>query len=67
MPAKVTLPIYMRLGTRGKEQLVGYVSWDLDDGEGSIDLSRLQDAYPQMMDDSPELKAFGIEREEREP
>lgn len=63
MPAKVTLPVYMRLGARGREQLVGYVSWDLDDGEGTVDLSRLDDAYPRMMDDSPELKAFGIVRE----
>ena len=66
MPATVTLPIYMRLGNRGKEQLVGYVSWDLDNGEGTIDLSRMDAAYPQMMDDSPELKAFGIVRESHE-
>jgi hypothetical protein len=67
MPAKVTLPVYMRLGTRGKEQLVGYVSWDLDDGEGTVDLSRLESAYPRMMDDSPELQAFGITREGSDP
>lgn len=63
MPAKVTLPVYMRLGNRGKEHLVGFVSWDLDAGEGDVDLARLEIAYPQMMDESPELQAFGIVRD----
>ncbi|MBI0294504.1 hypothetical protein JBE04_08410 [Streptomyces sp. PRKS01-29] len=67
MPAKVTLPVYMRLGNRGKEQLVGSVSWDLDSGEGTTDLSRLETVYPKMMDASPELRAFGIVREGRDP
>ncbi|WP_125513779.1 hypothetical protein [Streptomyces sp. WAC 01529] len=66
MPARVTLPLYMRLGARGKEQLVGYTSWDLDTGEPTTDLSRMEAAFPQMMDDSPELQAFGIERERGE-
>jgi hypothetical protein len=67
MPAKVTLPVYMRLGNRGKEQLVGWVSWDLDSGEGTTDLSQMETVYPKMMDASPELQAFGIVREGRDP
>ncbi|MFB9464530.1 hypothetical protein [Streptomyces cinereospinus] len=63
MPASLSLPVYMRLGNRGTEQLVGYVSWDLDKGEGSVDLSRLDEVYPQMMDDSPELREVGIVRD----
>ncbi|MFI7014150.1 hypothetical protein [Streptomyces sp. NPDC050164] len=63
MPAKVTLPVYMRIGSRGTEHLVGYTSWDLDTGEPTTDLSRMEDEFPQMLDESPELKAFGIERE----
>lgn len=66
MPAKVTLPVYMRIGERGEEHLVGYTSWDLDTGEPTTDLSRLEAAFPKMVDGSPELKAFGIEREGRE-
>lgn len=64
MPAKVTLPVFMRLGEKGREQLVGHVSWDVADGEGSADLTDLEAAFPQMLDDSPELQALGIVREE---
>lgn len=64
MPAKVTLPVFMRLGEKGREQLVGHVSWNVVDGEGTTDLAYLEAAFPQMLDDSPELQALGIVREE---
>ncbi|MCM2580446.1 hypothetical protein [Streptomyces meridianus] len=64
MPAKVTLPIYMRLGNRGTEHLVGYTSWDLDSGEATNDLSRMDAEFPKMLDESPELQAFGVVRDE---
>ncbi len=61
-PSEVRLPVYMRLGDKGREQLVGYVTWDLVKGEGNTDLARLEAVYPQMMDESPELQALGIVR-----
>ncbi|MFC8124655.1 hypothetical protein [Streptomyces sp. NPDC057302] len=64
-PTQIRLPVYMRLGDEGREQLVGYMTWDLVKGEGSSDLARLETAYPQMMDESPELQALGVVREER--
>lgn len=67
MPAKLTLPVYMRIGNRGTEHLVGYTSWDLDSGEATTDLARLETEFPKMLDASPELQAFGIEREGRDP
>ncbi|MVO87930.1 hypothetical protein GPA10_25020 [Streptomyces sp. p1417] len=66
-PREIRLPVYMRLGDQGREQLVGYVAWDLDNGEGHSDLARLQAVYPQMMDDSPELQALGIVRADAAP
>jgi hypothetical protein len=63
MPARVTLPVYMRIGNRGKEHLVGYTSWDLDTGEPTTDLARMETEFPKMLDESPELKAFGLERD----
>lgn len=66
-PAEVRLPVYMRLGDKGREQLVGYVAWDLEKGEGTTNLAPLEAAYPQMMDESPELQALGITREGETP
>lgn len=63
-PTNVRLPVYMRLGDKGREQLVGYMTWNLTSGEGASDLARLETAYPQMMDESPELQALGVVREE---
>ncbi|MFD6874532.1 MULTISPECIES: hypothetical protein [unclassified Streptomyces] len=65
MSATVTLPVYMRLGNRGAEHLVGWTSWDLDTGEPATDLSRMESAFPKMLDESPELQAFGIGREDK--
>ncbi|MFD6432818.1 hypothetical protein [Streptomyces venezuelae] len=67
MPAQVKLPVYMRLGEKGREQLVGHVTWDLTKGEGTTDLAELESVYPQMMDESPELQALGIVRGEPAP
>ncbi|WHX19828.1 hypothetical protein QFW82_23655 [Streptomyces malaysiensis subsp. malaysiensis] len=67
MPAKLTLPVYIRIGNRGTEHLVGYTSWDLDSGEVTNDLARLETEFPKMLDESPELEAFGIVREGRDP
>lgn len=67
LSAKVTLPVYMRLGARGAEHLVGYTSWDLDTGEPATDLFRLEAEFPKMVRESPELKAFGIELEDDSP
>ncbi|MFD9905634.1 hypothetical protein [Streptomyces sp. NPDC059063] len=61
-PREFRLPVYMRLGDQGREQLVGYVAWDLVKDEGHTDLARLDAVYPQMMDESPELQAQGIVR-----
>lgn len=66
MPARVTLPVYMRIGNRGEEHLVGYTSWDLDTGEPTTDLARLEIEFPKMLDESPELQALGVEREGRQ-
>ena len=66
MPARVTLPVYMRIGARGEEHLIGYTSWDLDTGEPTTDLCHMDAEFPKMLDESPELQAFGIEREGRE-
>ncbi|WP_432589938.1 hypothetical protein ABVG11_34250 [Streptomyces sp. HD1123-B1] len=63
----MTLPVYMRIGNRGTEYLVGYTSWDLDSGEATIDMTRMESEFPKMLDESPELQALGIEREGRDP
>ncbi|WP_431772182.1 hypothetical protein [Streptomyces cucumeris] len=67
MSARVTLPVYMRIGNRGTEHLVGYTSWDLDSGEATNDMARMETEFPKMLDESPELQALGIEREGRDP
>lgn len=69
VPAKVTLPLYMRIGEDGTDQLVGRVSWDADTGkvsaELSAELSRLRPADPHKPDDSGEPQGSGPKKDRR--
>ncbi|MFJ6659712.1 hypothetical protein ACIQNG_25665 [Streptomyces sp. NPDC091377] len=60
----LSLPLYMRLGDRGAEQLVGRVTWDPADGESEVDLEHMEGGYVRMLRASPELREAGIEIED---
>jgi hypothetical protein len=55
MPATLVLPVFMRIGSRGTEERVGYVRVDLDTGGLTTDLDEAEAKLPDMLDRSPEL------------
>lgn len=50
MPATVRLPLFMRIGDNGEEQLIGHATIDLTTGDMETDFGRADDRVPDMLE-----------------